>query len=230
MKFLIIILWSALNLNAADSAYVTITFKSTDTVTVTADWYDNKKSGGPVFLLLHRSASSRGEYRSIATELVKLGFSCLAVDLRWGLKDRTTSVMNHTALRYGTDKVIEEFQKTQKRETIDYTITESRKDIEAPIQWVRSKYPDNKIWIWGSSITAMHEFEMALKFPAIQGVIAFSPGEYEPNDTTIVQRWASQITQPCLIVCGTQEVDLSKPIFDAITHRNKQFCHSAKGS
>ncbi|MBX7151992.1 hypothetical protein K1X84_10155, partial [bacterium] len=42
--------------------------------------------------------------------------------------------------------------------------------------------------------------------------------------------WASQITQPCLIVCGTQEVDLSKPIFDAITHRNKQFCHSAKGS
>lgn len=230
MKLLTIIVWSALNLSAADSAYVTINFKSTDTLTVTADWYENKNTKSPIFLLFHRSASSRGEYRSIAPELVKLGFSCLAVDLRWGLKDRTTSVMNQTALRYGTDKTIEEFRKTQNREMIDYTVTESRKDIEAAVKWVRTNYSGSKIWIWGSSITAMHEFEMALQFPSVQGLVAFSPGEYEPKDTTIVQRWASQITQPCLVVCGAKELDLSKPIFDAIQHRDKQFCYSTKGS
>jgi len=58
-----------------------ITFKSTDGLLMTADYYQVKAHKG-IILLCHRSHCNRAEYRETAPKLNALGYSCLAIDQR----------------------------------------------------------------------------------------------------------------------------------------------------
>ena len=65
--------------------YVKIKFSSIDGLRITADHYEIENPDGFI-LLCHRSHCNRAEYRETAPKLNKLGFSCLAIDQRSGMK------------------------------------------------------------------------------------------------------------------------------------------------
>jgi len=64
-----------------------VEFQSIDGLLVSADLYKTGNTDDPIILMFHQSASSRGEFRTVAPKLVMAGFNVLAVDLRWGKKD-----------------------------------------------------------------------------------------------------------------------------------------------
>lgn len=209
--------------------FTKVEFSSLDNLRVTADLYDRGDKKKPLIILFHQSGSSRGEYREIAPELVKLGFNCLAVDLRWGLKDRKNNIENETALRYGTPAIFEQASKGQ-REKVWPTIFESRKDMVAAIRWARQNGYSGKLIIWGASFSAILVFEIANEHSKeVDGVISYSPGEYHEERPEMVRTWAGALKQDCYIASGVEEIKIARPIFDAIPHEKKVFFHASKG-
>ena len=73
-----------------------VTFFSSDGLTVTADLYLKDKSY-PFIILFHQANFSRGEYQETAPKLMKLGYNCLAVDLRSGKE--VNFIKNETAAK-----------------------------------------------------------------------------------------------------------------------------------
>ncbi|HNV81473.1 MAG TPA: dienelactone hydrolase family protein [Tenuifilaceae bacterium] len=146
----------------------TVTFTSSDGVTVTADHYV-ASTQNPYIILLHQAGYSRGEYRETAPKLVNLGFNCLAVDLRSG--NEVNYVKNATA----ADAV-------SKGKSIDYI--DAQPDIVAAIDFVsqRSKKP---ITLLGSSYSASLALVEATNNFKIKSVVVFSPGEYFGNELQV---------------------------------------------
>src|ERR1041384_2600098 len=128
------ILCSAVFSSFATAGQTTVTFHSSDSVTITADWYPAAENA-PVILLCHQARFSRGEYKDIAPRLNKFGFNCLAIDQRSG--DEVNDVRNETA----------SIAKRSGRKT-DYL--ESEKDIIAAVKYLNDKYR-KRIIIWGSA-------------------------------------------------------------------------------
>ncbi|MDX1956982.1 MAG: hypothetical protein SFU98_00320 [Leptospiraceae bacterium] len=62
-----------------------IQFKAIDGVKISADYYQIKQPKGFI-LLCHRSHSNRAEYKDIAPIFNSIGYSCLAIDQRSGMK------------------------------------------------------------------------------------------------------------------------------------------------
>ena len=78
------------------SAQEKVSFFSEDSLNITADLYLNDYLN-PFILLFHQAESSRGEFKNIAPKLMKLGYNCLAVDLRSG--EKSNYIKNETAYR-----------------------------------------------------------------------------------------------------------------------------------
>jgi dienelactone hydrolase len=143
------------------TAQQTITFPSQDSILITADHYLNDKDL-PYILLFHQANSSRGEYRETARKLMKLGYNCLAVDLRSGKE--MNYVQNETSARASERKL-----------TTSYL--DAEKDILASIEYVKN-ISSKKIILFGSSYSASLVMKIANHHPDVEAVIAFSPGEY----------------------------------------------------
>lgn len=62
----------------------TINFEAKDGLIVTADLFAPHPNETPFIILFHQAQWSRGEYIEIAPKLNKMGFNCMAVDLRSG--------------------------------------------------------------------------------------------------------------------------------------------------
>lgn len=150
-------------------------------------------------LLMHQSGSSRGEYRGIAPELARWGFDALAIDLRWGRRDRWNNVWNETARGYGTIEIVDRGDRAR-IEKID-----ARPDIDAGIAALRARGCAQVI-LWGSSIHANRAMERAARdAQGIGAVIAFSPGEYGRNST--IREDAAKLTRRTLLLFGKDEAD-----------------------
>lgn len=156
LLFLILIL-SAIN----GTAQRLVTFPSEDNLTITADLYFQDKSN-PFIILFHQANSSRGEYKESALKFEKLGYNCLAVDLRSGKE--INYVQNETAARAAEMK-------------LPATYLDAEKDIVAAIAYVK-KISDQKIILCGSSYSASLVMKVGNNNPNVLAVIAFSPGEY----------------------------------------------------
>ncbi len=63
-----------------------VQFKAADGATIFGWYYAAKTSAQPTILLFHQAGSNHYEYAPIAPKLVAAGFSCLAIDQRWGGK------------------------------------------------------------------------------------------------------------------------------------------------
>ncbi|MDR0815506.1 MAG: hypothetical protein LBN37_07135, partial [Bacteroidales bacterium] len=92
-----LIICAVLSVSSQLYAQKKVSFTAADGLTITADLYRVDKYA-PFIILLHRENSSRGEYHDIATKLQKLGFSSLAVDLRYGKE--CNYVRNETSKQY----------------------------------------------------------------------------------------------------------------------------------
>lgn len=138
-----------------------ITFLSSDGLRLTADLYmdDIQK---PFVLLFHQAESSRGEYRTIAPRLMKLGYNCLAVDLRSG--DKSNYIQNESVKR-------------AEKKNLSTNYLDAKKDIIATLEYVK-RYNKKPVILFGSSYSASLTLIVAHQLPGIKAVVAFSPGEY----------------------------------------------------
>lgn len=218
--------------------FETVTYKSEDSLLITADFYSTGNKNNPTIILLHRSASSRGQYRRIAPRLVKEGYNCLAVDTRWGgSKNPLRVVDNRTGERNGTYAVIDSYPqyRNKRKEWHEKTwpiIDDSYMDMKASLNWVKNNY-NGKVFVLGSSITSIFTLKLASEMGnKISGAIAYSPGEYNDSDTTMVTRWASKIEQPVLIVSAATDAEeqMTTPIYKAIPSKDKSYFKAEKGN
>ena len=193
-------------------AQTKITFPSNDGLICTADLYMAKhEKNTPFIVMFHQADKSRGEYEAIAPRLNKLGFNCMAVDARSGRLAKET--VNETAL------AAKEAGKPDGYE-------DALPDLLAALRQARKDYASGKLIAWGSSYSASLSIHIAGKYPELlDGVMAFSPGEYFDSGTALssIAGSASGIaTMPTFITSGPQEGDDWKDIFQAIPSPKKK--------
>lgn len=138
-----------------------ISFLSSDGLRLTADLYmdDIQK---PFVLLFHQAESSRGEFREIAPRLMKLGYNCLAVDLRSG--NKSNYVQNESA-------------KKAKKQKLTTGFLDAKVDILSALEYVK-RYNKKPVVLLGSSYSASLALIIAQQSENVKAVVAFSPGEY----------------------------------------------------
>lgn len=190
-------------------SFKTIQFKSMDGLDITADLYLNQDQSAPFILLFHQARYSRGEYREIAPRLVKMGFSCLAIDQRSG--DAINGVINETAKLAATRGMGTEY-------------VHALPDLQAGIGFLQAEFHPQKLIIWGSSYSAALSFVVAnMQQDAINGLVAFSPGNYFELNGKGIDAFASNVTCPVFMTCSQEEVPSRQPLFDAISIEDKTF-------
>lgn len=142
--------------------YKTIEFESKDGLIITADLYLASNPKGFI-LLCHRSHCNRGEYRETAPKLNKLGFSCLTIDQRSGMK--VFGVINETS-------------SLAKQKGLATGYLDAKQDIEAAVDYAYELNNKKPLILFGSSYSASLALLLSAKMEKIKATIAFSPGEY----------------------------------------------------
>ncbi|MBU2595993.1 MAG: protein-L-isoaspartate(D-aspartate) O-methyltransferase [Planctomycetes bacterium] len=185
----------------------TINFEAKDGLIVTADLFAPHPNETPFIILFHQAQWSRGEYIEIAPKLNKMGFNCMAVDLRSGGNvNDITNETNQRAIKLG--------------KPTDYL--DALQDMESAVKYVKSKYESSKIILWGSSYSASLVIKLAEDNPAlIDGVLAFSPGDYFDRSKTYIKDSAKNIKCPIFITSALKEEKAWEKIFHAIPSKHK---------
>lgn len=171
-----------------------VTFKASDGVMVTADLHKAHADSVPFIVLFHQAGWSRGEYLEIAPTLNRLGFNCLAVDLRSG--NLVNGVRNETH-----QDAVSKMKETK--------YTDAELDLVAAVNYARAFHAKGQLLIWGSSYSASLVLRFAGEFSdQVDGVLAFSPGEYfksmgKPAD--YVTQSAQKITCKTFITSARHE-------------------------
>ncbi|MCA8900780.1 MAG: alpha/beta hydrolase [Hyphomonas sp.] len=142
------------------------TFAAADGVTLFADALPAATPAeAPVVILLHQAGSSaRGEYATLAPELVAAGFNVLQVDLRSG-----------GDLFGGINRTVEAAGGAE------YTYCEAYPDLDAAASAARAEGWSGPLFVWGSSYSAALAIRYASSHPGtVAGYLAFSPASGEP--------------------------------------------------
>jgi pimeloyl-ACP methyl ester carboxylesterase len=159
----------------------------------------------PMIVLYHQARSGKAEYRPIVPRLKELGYNCLAVDLCCGGEAR--GVRNVTA-------------KNAHDGGKNPTYLDAIPDIVDSLLYAREHYAHGKLIAWGSSYSSSLCLVEAVQHPdVIDGVIAFSPGEYFTavgKSATWVQEEAKDVACPVFVTSAKNEASEWKAIFDAL--------------
>ncbi len=201
MKALVILVL-VLNFSLIIKAQTKVTFQASDQLTVTADFYDTEKDSKNAqwVVLFHQAGFSRGEYKETAARIVKLGYNCLAVDLRSG--EEVNFIRNETAIEAAKKKLPTGY-------------IDAKKDILAAIDYAfeKSKKP---IILFGSSYSASLALVVAKGNSKIKSVVAFSPGEYFENVLN-VQNALKGYDKPVFAACSKKEFEYLQELLTNIT-------------
>lgn len=190
----------------------TIEIKTGDGVEIAGDLYLTGDPDSPFILLFHQARSNRGEYLEIAPRLVENGFSCLAIDQRYG--GENWGMQNLTAEKYGENE----------------TYIGALPDLRAAVAWKKGESYSGKTIVWGSSYSAALVFLLAAEEREIRGILSFSPGEYF-DDKDRVRRNASKLNIPIFITGGTSEQEVAKGemIYASLTGEHKIYHRPKNG-
>ncbi|MCV9386030.1 alpha/beta hydrolase [Reichenbachiella ulvae] len=186
-----------------------VTFKAEDGVEVVADLHMAHPKTAPMIVLFHQAGWSRGEYLEIAPTLNRLGYNCLAVDLRSG--NLVNGVRNETNKN----------ARALMRET---QYVDAYQDIAAAVEYSRAM-TSNKLILWGSSYSSALVIKYAGDNPGkAQAVLSFSPGEYfrsqgKPGDW--IKQSTVNINCPVFIASARNEIANWQAIYDAISASGK---------
>ena len=178
-----------------------VTFYASDSLKITADLYV-KDYNLPFILLFHQGDYSRGEYNEIAPKLMKLGYNCLAVDLRSGGK--VNFIKNETAA--------EAFVYNKPRSYYD-----ARQDIDAAIKYIKA-ISKKQVILFGSSYSASLCLLVAKDNDFVKAVIACSPGEYFRPEIIIRERMVG-FQKPVFITSTSLEYEYVNQITEGINKR-----------
>ncbi len=188
-----------------------LTFQSTDGLKITADVYlTDKPAKRPFIVLFHQAKWSRGEFRETAPRFNRLGFNCLAVDLRSGNKVRGVTNLTAQAAR----------EKGKQTRFVD-----AMQDMVAALKFVRETYKPPQLLMLGSSYSAGLALRVAGDYPnLVDGVVAFSPAEYFVKNGmshTWVMDSAKYITVPVFITSAKKEKNRWSALYGAINSDSK---------
>lgn len=208
-----IIFYAVVQMTLFFSAFAqkTITFQSYDGLPITADFYESK-SGDPYLLLFHQAGFSRGEYKETAERFVKLGYNCLAVDLRSG--GEVNYVTNQSAIE-------------AKKRGLPSNYLDAKTDIQAAIEYAFSK-SKQEVVILGSSYSASLSLIIARKNPHVSAVIVFSPGEYFENQT-LVRESIEGLRKPIFAASAANEYANMKALLKDVPATNLNLFKPSKG-
>ena len=166
-----------------------VSFPAADKLTVTADFYENENvKNAPYILLFHQAGYSRGEYKETAQKMVKLGFNCLAVDLRSG--EEVNFIRNETAAE-------------AKKKNLPQNYIDAKNDILGAIEYAYSK-SQKPVILFGSSYSASLVLVLAKNNQKVNAVVAFSPGEYFDRALN-VQNSLKGYDKPVFAACSKPE-------------------------
>ena len=187
-----------------------VSFRSADGLVVTGRLY-RPPDGVPAracLLLAHQSGSSRGEYAVIGPELARRGYVSLAVDLRWGRRDKWAGEWNSTARRAGSLGRLE----SADRPAFGAILAGARADLAAAETYLAGQGCRDGVVLWGSSFSANAVLERAAEAPAgVRAVVSFSPGEYDKDKPGHMQGVARAVSVPVLVVWGFDEEEGGMP-------------------
>jgi dienelactone hydrolase len=164
-----------------------VTFTASDGLTVSANLYEVDESF-PYLILYHQAGYSKGEYKVSAIKLLKLGYNCLAVDLRSG--GGVNFVQNETA-------------NLAKQKGISTTYLDAEKDMIAAIDYAYEK-SNKQVVLFGSSYSASLAMRIAKGNSKVKAVIAFSPGEYFQPDM-VMKEQLKGFDKPVFVACSQRE-------------------------
>jgi alpha-beta hydrolase superfamily lysophospholipase len=192
--------------------FETIHFKSKDGLMITADLYRVENPKGFI-LLCHRSHCNRGEYRETAPKLNKLGFSCLAIDQRSGMK--IFGVVNETSAR-------------AKQKGLATGYSDARQDIEAAVDYAFALNKCQPIILFGSSYSAALALLISTKTEKIKAVVVFSPGEYLKGID--VAKEVKMMAKPIFVTSAKKEIRDVKQVLKYVdTNYVSQFKPNVEG-
>jgi dienelactone hydrolase len=189
-----------------------IKLPSEDGVEIVADLYKPNSDSATFIILFHQAGWSRGEYMEIAPKLNSLGYNCLAIDQRSG--NKVNGIENVTV-------------KNARKAMKDTKYVDAFQDIEATVSYVKKYLAKGKVIIWGSSYSSALVLKYAGDNPNnIQGVLAFSPGEYfksmgKPGD--YIQSSATKIKCPSFITSAKSEKGSWWKIYESISTDVKSY-------
>jgi pimeloyl-ACP methyl ester carboxylesterase len=166
-----------------------ITFPSLDGLNITSDYYENKIDN-PWILLFHQANYSRGEYKETAERFMKMGYNCLAVDLRSG--NEINFIKNKTA-------------EIAKEKNLSTTYLDALKDLHAAVEYayLKSKKP---VILVGSSYSASLSLMLAKDNSHVKAVIVFSPGEYFEKDN-FIRDYIEGLSKPVFAASSANEYE-----------------------
>ncbi len=177
-------------------------FKAKDGTDTFGDLYHSQTTAKGIVLMFHQADSNSGEYALIAPQVAKLGYDCMAVDLRSG--GDMFGVINRTVRAHGGSRSYEE----------------AYQDMQGALSWAKGqRYP--KIMIWGSSYSASLCLRLARESTDVNAALAFSPGEYFADDAT-VRTWAQNDHVPTLMAFTQSELHhVGNDLFGALPGSEK---------
>ncbi|MFN4235516.1 MAG: alpha/beta hydrolase [Bacteroidia bacterium] len=193
--FSILILFFSFRANAQTTFFIV----GKDGVPVTADLYASDTSK-QFIILFHQARYSRGEYKETALKLNKMGFNCLAVDLRSGKEVK--GIKNETA----------EVALSRNKAT---NYLDAEQDMLTAIDYVYQQ-TNKPMIILGSSYSASLALKIAANNNKIAKVIAFSPGEYFGSEIKIAD-YTSKINVPTFITSSKKESEGVKKLISENT-------------
>jgi alpha-beta hydrolase superfamily lysophospholipase len=180
------------------STFETLRFNSKDGLPITADYYAASRPRGFI-LLCHRSHCNRGEYRETAPQLTPLGFSCLAIDQRSGMK--VFGVTNETSA-------------IAKQKGLPTGYLDARQDIDAAVDYAYEINDSHPIILFGSSYSASLALLIAAENNKVKAVIAFSPGEHLKN--VRVAEEIHLLAKPIFATAAKKEIEDVNTILRAV--------------
>jgi dienelactone hydrolase len=179
-------------------------FQTRDGVAVHGDFMGPAGPPRGTVLLFHQARSNRGEYATIAPDLLKAGYNVLAIDQRAG--GTAWSRLNLTA--QGAAQEVGQAGESYYLKALA--------DLEAALDYA-AKQPARPIIVWGSGYSASLVFLLAAAHPdLIGGVLAFSPAENFA--TTSVHNAATKVKCPVFIASSPDpgEVADARRLLDAV--------------
>jgi len=138
-----------------------ITFLSADRMLITADLYMVNDTA-PYMVLCHDLKSSRGEFNDLAHRFNKLGYNCLAIDMRVGGK------------KNGVDN---ETMALAQAKHIPTKLLDCRIDIASAVNYVHERN-HKKVILVGGGFSASLVLYIGCINPKVSCVLAFSPSDY----------------------------------------------------
>ena len=188
-----------------------VSFYTEDSLKVSADLYVEDFKN-PFILLFHQGNGSRGEYVEIAPRLLKLGFNCMAVDLRSGAK--MNYVENETAQR-------------AQQGAFEVSYLDAQHEMRAALHYVQ-RFNKKPVLLFGSSYSASLCLFLAKEDPHIKAVVACSPGEYF-RPTLVVKDKISDFNTPVFVSATEMEYAYVEQMLQGIPSSYKHLYKPSSG-